>query len=109
MSSKKESFTIGVEEEYQIIHPDTYELSSSSSALLPTAQKNLGEKAQPELQLSQVEAATPVLACRPLWNKPRVNRCGGSTRTPGSNPDRENARMEDVVAFMVAETRRGIA
>jgi len=82
---------------------------SYSSALLPTVQKKLGEKAQPELQLSQVEAATPVLACRPLWNKPRVNRCGGSTRTPGSNPDRENARMEDVVAFMVAETRRGIA
>src|SRR5436305_13505739 len=64
---------------------------SYSSALLSTAQKKLGEKAQPELQLSQVEAAAPVLACRPLWDKPRVNRCGGSTRTAGSNPDRENA------------------
>lgn len=60
MSSKTESFTIGVEEEYQIIDPDTYELSSSSHALLPAAQKKLGDKAQPELQLSQVEAATPV-------------------------------------------------
>lgn len=64
MSSKTESFTIGVEEEYQIIDPVTYELSSSSSALLPAAQKKLGDKAQPELQLSQVEAATPV--CKTL-------------------------------------------
>lgn len=60
MSSKTETFTIGVEEEYQIIEPVTYELSSSSGALLPAAQKKLGDKAQPELQLSQVEAATPV-------------------------------------------------
>ena len=60
MSPQKERFTIGVEEEYQIIHPDTYQLSSSSSAMLPTAQEALGDKAQPELQLSQVEAATPI-------------------------------------------------
>lgn len=64
MSSKTEAFTIGVEEEYQIIDPDTYELSSSSHALLPSVQKKLGDKAQPELQLSQVEAATPV--CKTL-------------------------------------------
>lgn len=64
MSSQTETFTIGVEEEYQIIHPVTYELSSSSTALLPTAQQALGEKAQAELELSQVEAATPV--CRTL-------------------------------------------
>lgn len=64
MSSRTETFTMGVEEEYQIIQPGTYELSSSSSALLPTAQRALGEKVQPELQLSQLEAATPV--CRSL-------------------------------------------
>ena len=64
MSSQTETFTMGVEEEYQIIQPGTYELSSSSSALLPTAQRALGEKVQPELQLSQLEAATPV--CRSL-------------------------------------------
>lgn len=62
MSSPQGNFTIGVEEEYQIIHPDTYELSSSSKALLSTAQQALGEQAQPELHLSQIEAATPV--CR---------------------------------------------
>lgn len=42
MMSKAESFTIGVEEEYQIIDPHTYELSSSSHALLPAAQKKAG-------------------------------------------------------------------
>jgi len=64
VSSRTETFTMGVEEEYQIIQPGTYELSSSSGALLPTAQRALGEKVQPELQLSQLEAATPV--CRSL-------------------------------------------
>ena len=64
MLSQTEPFTMGVEEEYQIIDPVTYELSSSSSALLSTAQQTLGDKAQPELQLSQVEAATPI--CRKL-------------------------------------------
>lgn len=60
MASQTETFTMGVEEEYQIIDPVTRELSSSSHTLLPTAQQHLGEKAQPELQLAQVEAATPV-------------------------------------------------
>jgi glutamate---cysteine ligase / carboxylate-amine ligase len=60
MSSHTETFTMGVEEEYQIIEPITRELSPSSQALLPTVQQVLGEKAQPELQLSQVEAATPI-------------------------------------------------
>jgi len=64
MSFQSEPFTMGVEEEYQIIDPVTYELSSSSRALLSKAQQTLGEKAQPELQLSQVEAATPI--CRSL-------------------------------------------
>jgi carboxylate-amine ligase len=56
---------MGVEEEYQIIQPVTKELSSSSSALLPDTKQALGEQAQPELHLSQVEAATPSAeACR---------------------------------------------
>ncbi len=60
MSLQKHTFTLGVEEEYQIIDMQTLELSSSSRALLRTAQQSLGDAAQPELQLSQVEAATPV-------------------------------------------------
>ena len=60
MVAQEETFTLGVEEEYQIIDPHTWELSSASSSLLRTAQETLGESAQPELQLSQVEAATPI-------------------------------------------------
>jgi carboxylate-amine ligase len=60
MSSQAETFTMGIEEEYQIIDPTTRELSPSSQALLSAAQQTLGEKAQPELQLSTVEAETPV-------------------------------------------------
>lgn len=60
MSSQAETFTMGVEEEYQIIDPITRELSPSSQALLSAAQQTLGERATTELQLAQVEAATPV-------------------------------------------------
>ena len=60
MSSHAETFTMGVEEEYQVIDPQTRELSPASHEVVEAAQKALGEKAQPELQLAQVEAETPV-------------------------------------------------
>lgn len=60
MAYDRETFTLGVEEEYQIIDPDTRELSSSSASLLPRAQHTLGENAQQELQLSQVEAVSSI-------------------------------------------------
>ncbi len=53
-------FTIGVEEEYQLINPHTRELSSDAERVLPRAQEILGEAAQYELILSQVEVATPI-------------------------------------------------
>lgn len=64
MSQSKEDFTIGVEEEYQIIDPTTRELRSRQQQILPIAKKTLGEEVQPELQLSQIETGTPV--CRNL-------------------------------------------
>jgi glutamate---cysteine ligase / carboxylate-amine ligase len=64
MFSQKEAFTIGVEEEYQIIDPVTRELSSSAASILAEAEHRLGEQVQPELQLSQIEIATPI--CRTL-------------------------------------------
>jgi carboxylate-amine ligase len=60
MTLQKESFTIGVEEEYQIIHPTTRELCSRVQKVLPLAQRTLGEVAQPEAQQSQIEIATPI-------------------------------------------------
>ena len=64
MSQSKEDFTVGVEEEYQIIDPATRELRSRQQQILPIAKKTLGEEVQPEIQLSQIEIGTPV--CRSL-------------------------------------------
>jgi len=66
MSPQAEDFTIGVEEEYQIINPTTRELCSRVQHILPIAQKALGEEVQPEAQLSQIEIGTPV--CRTLFD-----------------------------------------
>ncbi len=60
MSPQAEDFTIGVEEEYQIINPTTRALCSRVQKILPLAQQALGEEVQPEAQLSQIEIATPV-------------------------------------------------
>ena len=64
MSSQAEEFTIGVEEEYQIINPATRELRSRVERILPLAQKTLGEQVQPEAQRSQIEIGTPI--CKTL-------------------------------------------
>ncbi|QEH38959.1 Carboxylate-amine ligase YbdK [Aquisphaera giovannonii] len=57
-------FTIGVEEEYQIINPETRELRPRVSRVLPKAQENLGDKVSNEFFQSQIEIGTPV--CRTL-------------------------------------------
>jgi len=59
-----QEFTLGVEEEYQIIDPQTRRLRPRVMQVLPQAQAALGENAQPEFQASQIEMATPV--CRTL-------------------------------------------
>ncbi len=60
MSSGIDTFTLGVEEEYQIIDATTRELVARQARLLPVAEEELGDKVQPELQLSMIEIATPV-------------------------------------------------
>jgi glutamate---cysteine ligase / carboxylate-amine ligase len=60
MSLREHEFTIGVEEEYQIIDPHTRELSQSAHLVLPKAQDILGEDVQYEMILSQIEIATPI-------------------------------------------------
>ncbi|NEQ23597.1 MAG: carboxylate-amine ligase [Microcoleus sp. SIO2G3] len=65
MSPQAEEFTLGVEEEYQIINPQTRQLCARSQVILPTAQSALGnEVAKPEFRQSQIEVATPI--CRSL-------------------------------------------
>lgn len=58
--SSTELFSLGVEEEYQIIDPTTRELYSLAEEVMQEAQKTLGRDVQLEIQLSQIEAATPV-------------------------------------------------
>jgi carboxylate-amine ligase len=53
-------FTIGVEEEYQVVDAASGELSEQAGAVLEEAHRQLGDAAQPELHRSQVEAGTPV-------------------------------------------------
>ena len=53
-------WSIGIEEEYQIIDPVTRELSPRSDQVLPEPQPALGEAAQPELFQPQIETASHV-------------------------------------------------
>ncbi|MCA1592608.1 MAG: carboxylate-amine ligase [Acidobacteria bacterium] len=59
-----EPFTIGVEEEYQIVDRGTRELRPRALRILPEARAAVGEQVTPELYLSQIEIGTPV--CRTL-------------------------------------------
>jgi carboxylate-amine ligase len=60
MSLQTDAFTMGVEEEYQIIDPHTHELSQSADIVLSQAQDLLGDAVQYEMILSQIEIATPI-------------------------------------------------
>lgn len=73
--NESEEFTIGVEEEYQIIAPDTRELCGKAERVISHAKKNLEpEVIQSELYRSQVEIATTV--CHSLSEVRReLTRC----------------------------------
>ena len=55
-----DDFTIGVEEEYQIIEPETRELLSRANVILATAQDSVGDSVQFEHYLSQIEIGTAI-------------------------------------------------
>jgi carboxylate-amine ligase len=54
-------FTLGIEEEFQIVDPETRELKSHIEEML-AAGAHLGEQIKPELHRSVVEVGTPVCA-----------------------------------------------
>lgn len=56
--------TVGVEEEYQLVDAETFELRPRGEQVLADAKGALGERVQGELNLSQIEIGTPV--CRTL-------------------------------------------
>lgn len=54
-------YTLGVEEEYQLVHPSTRELCGRASKVLATAQAATSrDRVQPELHRCQIEIATDV-------------------------------------------------
>ena len=56
------AFTIGVEEEFQIVDPDTWELRSHVSELLASGAPALGDQLKRELHQSIVEVGTKICA-----------------------------------------------
>ena len=57
-----DQFTLGIEEEFQIVDPETRELRSHVSEILEEGRMLLGEQIKPEMIQSQVEVGTGV--CR---------------------------------------------
>ena len=60
MASTKETFTLGVEEEFQIVDPDTRDLSPRNPDIIKSVLPKLGEFVKPEMMMSCVETVTPV-------------------------------------------------
>ncbi len=56
------NLTLGIEEEYQIIDPETRELAPASEEIISRGQELLGEQIKPEFMRSQVEVGSNV--CR---------------------------------------------
>ena len=57
-----EQFTLGIEEEFQIVDPTTRELKSHVSEILDEGKLLLGEKVKPEMIQSMIEVGTGVCA-----------------------------------------------
>ncbi len=55
------SFTLGIEEEYMLVNPDTGDLVRKvPRSLMPAMRRKLGKRVSPEFLQSQVEVGTPV-------------------------------------------------
>lgn len=64
MAEDGADFTIGVEEEYQIVDPESRALRPRVGRVLPRAKREVGDEVTNELFLSQIEIGTPV--CKTL-------------------------------------------
>ena len=59
-SSLFEQFTLGIEEEFQIVDPNTRELRSHVSEILEQGRMLLGEQVKPEMIQSMIEVGTGI-------------------------------------------------
>lgn len=62
MSRNMPEFTIGIEEEYLLVDPDTLALSEAPDELMQACQAELGDLVSPEFLQCQIEVGTPVCA-----------------------------------------------
>src|SRR5438045_1526418 len=62
MAGKEHVFTLGIEEEFQIIDPETRELRSHIHQILEDGKMTLKERVKPEMHQSMVELGTEI--CR---------------------------------------------
>ena len=53
-------FTLGIEEEYQIVHPETRELTSHKQQIVEIAEKTIGDVAKAEMHEAVVESVTDI-------------------------------------------------
>src|SRR5258708_5344556 len=53
-------FTIGIEEEFQIIDPETRELRSRITQIIDEGRMVLGEQVKPEMHQSMIEVGTAI-------------------------------------------------
>ena len=77
-------FTVGVEEEFQIVDPHTWELRSHVSELLAAGSRSLGEQMKREMHQSIVEVGTTICQDVPslqheMW-KIRSELCAAADR-----------------------------
>lgn len=57
-----EKLTLGIEEEYQIVDPETRELANVAEKLVDEGMESLGDQLKPEFMRSQIEVGTKVCA-----------------------------------------------
>ena len=55
-------FTLGIEEEFQIIDPETRELRSHITEMMDEGRMILGEQVKPEMHQSMIEVGTGICA-----------------------------------------------
>lgn len=110
------TLTLGIEEEYQIIDPETRELAQGSSTLIERGQEILQDQIKPELMQSQVEVGT--VPCRSIAEAcDEIVRLRsaihGLARGAGLRADRQLATHREtgdltaVVDRLIAESEEG--
>jgi glutamate---cysteine ligase / carboxylate-amine ligase len=62
-----EQFTLGIEEEFQIVDPHTRDLRSHVSEILEEGKMLLGEQVKPEMIQSMIEAGTGICRNIHFW------------------------------------------